>query len=76
MKTPKGDTPVMTEITRNEMKDTLSAIENRMDKRIDRMEKRSFRGTSGRRASMKPTDVSKRRATGFTRSVLKRQTVV
>ncbi|MGN2385250.1 MULTISPECIES: hypothetical protein [Pseudomonas syringae group] len=38
MKTPKGDTPVMTEITRNEMKDTLSAIENRMDKRIDRME--------------------------------------
>ncbi len=28
----------MTEITRNEMKDTLSAIENRMDKRIDRME--------------------------------------
>lgn len=35
---PKGHTEVMNDITREELSSTLSAIEERMDKRIDRME--------------------------------------
>lgn len=34
----KEDTPPMNDITREELRSTLSAIEDRMDKRIDRME--------------------------------------
>lgn len=34
----KSDTQSMTDITREELRSTLSAIEDRMDKRIDRME--------------------------------------
>lgn len=35
---PAGDTQLMNDITREELSQTLSAIEGRMDKRIDRME--------------------------------------
>lgn len=39
-KTPKsGDTFPMTEMTRDELSSTLSALEDRMDKRVDRMER-------------------------------------
>lgn len=38
-KLPKSDTRVMNDITREELRSTLSDIENRMDRRIERMEK-------------------------------------
>ena len=38
-KLPKSDTQAMNDITREELRSTLSDIENRMDRRIERMEK-------------------------------------
>lgn len=56
-----GDTQAMNEITREELKDTLSAIEERMDKRIDRMEKDGERRTDDYRKELALRDDQLRR---------------
>lgn len=56
-----SDTQAMNEITREELKDTLSAIEERMDKRIDRMERDGERRTDEYRKELALRDDQLRR---------------
>lgn len=56
-----GDTQRMNDITREELRDTLSGIESRMDSRIERMEKDAEKRTEDLRREMRLRERSARR---------------
>lgn len=67
----KGHAEAMTDITRDELRDTLSAIEERMDKRIERIEKNTDQRSEDLRREIGLRDEALQRDTAALRELLK-----
>lgn len=72
----EGDNTVMNEITRQELRDTLSAIEERMDRRIDRMADDARRGTDEYRRELELRDEALQREQAMREEAFKREQAV
>lgn len=68
--TPKSHTEPMNEISREELSMTLSAIEERMDKRVERMEQDTARRSDDLRREMRLRERSARRESIATKEAL------
>ncbi|MGR2707611.1 hypothetical protein B7453_20985 [Pseudomonas sp. IB20] len=66
-----GDTDPMTTMTREELSSTLSAIEERMDKRVERMEQDTVRRSDDLRREMRLRERSARRESIATKEALR-----
>lgn len=71
-----ADNASMTEITRSELRDTLSAIEERMDKRIDRLAEESIRSTEEYRREIALRDEAFKREQALRDEAFKREQAV
>ncbi len=69
--TPESHTGQMTDITREELATTLSAIEERMDKRVERMEQDTVRRSDDLRREMRLRERSARRESIATKEALR-----